>query len=116
MFFDHISSGDSTQDCIAVCSMLDAIFSRLKTELPRVRFVCLISDNARCYQNDLVQVISPFLANAHSLHFKSVVHAEMQRGKSLLDAHSALALKRMVSWPNLGGLMKSYIAIGRETE
>ena len=67
LFFDHLISNDMTQDCVAVCSILDAILARLRIELPSVQRFWLLSDNARCYQNDLLPVMAPFITQKHSL-------------------------------------------------
>ena len=92
LFFDHLLTNDMKQDRVAVLSLLDAILARLKIELPDVKRFHLISDNARCYQNDLLPVMGPFIAKSHSLFMEGFVHSETQRGKSLVDAHFALAM------------------------
>lgn len=100
LFFDHILSNDMKQDRVALCSILDAILARLRIELPYVKNFGLLSDNARCYQNDLVTVSAPFIGKHHTLTIKSFIHSETQRGKSLVDAHFALAMMHITRYCN----------------
>lgn len=67
MLPDHIISNDMKQDRAAVCSLLDAILSRVTVNLPTVKSFTLLSDNARCYQNDLWPAIGPFITKRHGL-------------------------------------------------
>ena len=99
MFYDQISSGDSKQDAFAVASMCDAIFRRLSIDLPSVRNVHLLSDNAKCYQNNILPVMLPFIVNSHGLlRLRTFIHTETQDGKSLVDAHFAIAMKYVNSF------------------
>jgi hypothetical protein len=49
LYFDHISKNDSKQDREAVISMLEAVLMRLKQDLPSVKRIALLSDNATSY-------------------------------------------------------------------
>lgn len=81
-----------TQDFLAVLSIIDAILARLRLELPTVTSIFMLSDNARCYQNDILTVAVPYITKEHGIFLSGIVHSETQRGKSLLDAHFAIAM------------------------
>ena len=49
-----------TQDCLALLSIVDSILARLRIELPTVTSIFILSDNAPCYQNDLLPVALHF--------------------------------------------------------
>ena len=48
--YNHISSGDSKQDYVAVMSYFEAVCQRITTELPHVRSFYVQVDNAPCYK------------------------------------------------------------------
>lgn len=56
-----------TQDCLAVLSIIDAIIARLKLELPTVKSIFVLSDNARYYQNDILPVAAPYITKEHGI-------------------------------------------------
>lgn len=89
-----------TQDMVAICSILDAVLCRLKSELPSVTSFYLLSDNARCYQNDLLPVMGPFIAKTHDLEMSGFIHSETQRDKSLINAHFAIAMRHISRYCN----------------
>lgn len=100
LFIDHILSNDMSQDRVAFCSLLDAILARVSKELLLVKRFFLLSDNACCYQNDLLPVMIQFIAEAHGMRIESFVHSETQRGKSLIDAHFALCMMHINRYVN----------------
>lgn len=61
----HVSANKCTQDCWAVASILDALINRLRLKLPALRTVCIITDIARNFQNDVIPVLAPFLSASH---------------------------------------------------
>ena len=60
MFMDHVLENDTKQDTISVLSVLDAMMSRIKKEHQDMKYICRMSDNATCYQNDTLPVDSYF--------------------------------------------------------
>ena len=99
LFYDQISSGDAKKMFFAVASICDAIFRRLSLDLPTVRNVHVLSDNAKCYQNNVLPVILHFIVASHgSLRLSPFVHTETQDGRSLVDAHFAIAMKYINSF------------------
>lgn len=91
---------ETTQDCVALASILEAILGRMRIERPLAKEVSLLSDNTSCYQNNLLPVIDPFIAKGHGMNLKEIVHSETQRGKSLLDAHFTLAMRDVNKFVN----------------
>lgn len=81
-----------TQDVCSVCCLLDAVMARIRLELLTVQLIHLLSDNATCYQNYLPPALSLFIAKEHGLLLNGFTYSETQRGKSLLEAHFALAM------------------------
>ena len=100
LVLDHILETDTKQDRMAVASLVDAVLSGMKRELLTVRSSTLISDNARCYQNDILPVMFPFMSNHHGLSISSLIHSETQQGKSLVDDHFALAMTHICRYVN----------------
>lgn len=88
LLLHHVISNDTKQDCVAVCCIIEAILASLQIELPYVKTFSLLS----CFQNDLVLVMAPVTGNHHSLTIQSFIYSETQGGKSLVDAHFALAM------------------------
>lgn len=74
---------------------LEAIIGRVQMELPNISSVSQLSENASCYQNNLLPVIAPFNAKGHGMVLQGIVHSETQRGKSLVDAHFAVVLRQV---------------------
>ena len=81
-----------TQDCLAVPSIIDAILARLRQELSTATSIFILFGNARRYQNDILPVAVPYLTKEHGAFLSGIVHSETQMGKSLLDAHFAIAM------------------------
>ena len=53
-YYNHISDGDSKQDWQAVLSIYEAILRRIEKYYPHIYEVVIYSDNARCYQNEML--------------------------------------------------------------
>ena len=45
---------------MAVASLLEAGFIRLRNDLPVLEEVVLVSDKAGCYQNSMLPIMTPF--------------------------------------------------------
>jgi hypothetical protein len=65
---------------------------RIRQDLQHVKEIVLVSDNAGCYQNQVLAALLPFLAAAVGLQIIFLLHSEVQDGKSIVDAHFALAM------------------------
>ncbi|PXF48898.1 hypothetical protein BWQ96_01240 [Gracilariopsis chorda] len=95
LFYDHIVQGDTQQDVSGVASLLEAAMMQLKIDLPKVKEVVAISDNATCYQNTRLPIILPFIAKAKGFSVLRFMHTETQDGKSMVDALFAIALQHV---------------------
>lgn len=92
LFIDQIVGNNSKQDMVSVLSMYDAPLARVKREITPVKKVYVLPDNARCYQNKLLPVMLPFITKTHGFQLIMLLHSETQDGKSLVDAHFAVAM------------------------
>ena len=80
-YFDHISSGDSKQEYVAVMSYFDAVCRRIVIDFPHIKSLYVQSDNSRCYKKGIL-ILGLFLtARAHGLELLSYVHTGIQDGK-----------------------------------
>lgn len=52
LVIDHIPANDSMQDSSAVIYIFDAIVERIALELTPATTSCVVTDNARTYQNE----------------------------------------------------------------
>jgi hypothetical protein len=91
LFYDQIVSNDAKQDMWSVASLIEAIMMRIRRDLSHVKEIVVISDNASCYQNQVLPSLLSFLAATVGLQIISLLHSEVQDGKSIVDAHFALA-------------------------
>lgn len=66
----HIVRNQTTQDATAVCSIVEYLKIRTKTELPELTDVLHMSDNARCYQNNVLPVVAPFIEEEEGFTFR----------------------------------------------
>jgi len=101
-YYDHISSGDSKQDYVAVMSYFEAVCRRITTELPHVRSLYVQSDNARCYEKGNLIVGLHRIAQAYGLNMLTYVHTGIQDGKGCIDAHFATAMRHVHRYCNMG--------------
>lgn len=86
MYLEHIASNQTVQDKSAVCCIIDAALQRENTELNELSDTWVLSDNASCYENNLLPVIFPFIADDAGIKLGDNLHSETQRGNSLVDA------------------------------
>lgn len=98
MYMDHVCSNGRTQDRLAICSILEAVVFRALKEIPELKYVHLITDNANCYQNDLLVVVAPFITKAYGLELLGILHPASQCGKSHADAHFAIAMRHIYKY------------------
>ena len=89
LYLDHIVDNENKQDKLAVISILEAVILAIKKHLPNIDQIILQSDNAGCYQKTMY---------AHGIEISRLIHTETQDGKSVLDAHFARSMQRIISW------------------
>lgn len=100
MFYDHFVQGDWKQDFIAVDFLLEAGFIGIKRDLPSANELILLTYNAGCYRNSIVPIMVPFLAKENGMSLIKFIHIETQDGKSLVDAHFAIAMRHVSIYVN----------------
>lgn len=71
---DHTILKDITKDCWYGVYVFDAIFNRIRVELPQLSYLSPFTEDARRYQNYLPPVLAPFIAAANGLNLKGLVH------------------------------------------
>jgi len=98
LYYDHFSKSDTKQDREAVISVLEAVLMRLRKDVPTIKYITLLSDNATCYQNWFLPLIAPYLSVVHGITIKRIIHTDTQDGKSVLDAHFARAMQHIIQW------------------
>lgn len=99
IYFYHIVNTDTQQDFVADISIVEAILSRGKTELPQMRTAAFLCDIDACYQNRVFTVISPFVEKSR-LRVHSVLHSEMQRGKGPADGNFPVVMSLITKFVN----------------
>jgi hypothetical protein len=98
LYLDHIVDNENKQDKLAVISILEAVILAIRKHLPNIDQKILQSDNAGCYQNTMLMLLIPYLSYAHGIEISRIIHTETQDGKSVLDAHFARSMQRIISW------------------
>ncbi len=99
LYLDHIVDNENKQDKLAVISILEAVILAIRKHLPNIDQIILQSDNAGCYQNTMLMLLIPYLSYAHGIEISRIIHTETQDGKSVLDAHFARSMQRIIiSW------------------
>lgn len=91
MFFvDHIAENEKKQDRIFVAPIIEALCYMIKKEFPGAEQVAFVTDNARCYNNNLIPVILPAICEKFRLVVHLFLHPDACCGKSVVDAHFAI--------------------------
>ena len=87
-YLDTVVDGDSKQNVGATLAIVDDLFKRVRAILPAThKDITFQSDNAGNYQNLILPMILPELANAHHLNCLRILHTEAQDGKCIVDGH-----------------------------
>lgn len=79
---------------------METVLGCVRKDLPNFSEVWLLSDNSACVQNNFLPVIAPFIAQGAGLILKVIVHSDTQRGKRLVNAHVAFAMKQVNRFVN----------------
>lgn len=82
MFFvDHVVENDKRQDVILTASIIDALCLRIVKQVRGVAEIAFISDNAKCYNNDLLPALLPKICESHGMVIRSFLHPDACCGK-----------------------------------
>lgn len=87
MYYDLMSTGDTTQDYFMVLSGLEAVLNDLKKELPHVTKVVIQSGNARCYQSSSLLYRIVMLNLTSPIKVVRFIHTETQDRKCSIYPH-----------------------------
>lgn len=85
-------------------SIMEAVFRRVRKEIPTMKDIWVQTDNARNYQNEIVPVMAPFVAHDHGMVLRGSLHPETARGKSLVDAHFAVGMRQVNKYVTSNGV------------
>lgn len=102
MFLDHILGNESTQDWCSVAAVVECVAMRVKQELPHVSEVCFVSDNAGCYNINILPVVLPYICKSSDLQLVSYLHGETCDGKGACDAHFSVGMSRVCAFCRQG--------------
>jgi hypothetical protein len=89
---DQILATGNRQDGMAVLADLEALLKKIEVELPFLKHINIVSDNAGCYHKKELILSVPILnAMSKSVKIVRIVHTETQDGKGPCDSHGAIA-------------------------
>lgn len=69
-------------------------------ELPGVVYLWLLSDNLTCNANHVLPVLALFMVNGTGFSLSDMHHSEAQPGKGPVDAHFAMAMRKVIRFCN----------------
>lgn len=75
-YIDQILGNGTALDAVEACCILEAVFARLKCEMPRVSNIWILSDNAFCYQKNLFPVFAPIVGRIFDINVRGLLHSE----------------------------------------
>ena len=101
-YYDHIAKNDSKQDALAVFCLMELIVIRIKKDLPHVKTISFQSDNAKCYQAGELLLYCILIATKYGVGITRFIHTDTQDGKSAIDGHFAIAMKRVMALVDMG--------------
>ncbi|KAF1313432.1 hypothetical protein FI667_g17364, partial [Globisporangium splendens] len=81
---------------------MEAILIRIKKDLPHIKKVVVLSDNATCYQNMLLPLVFLLLGYVHGIDIVRLIHTETQDGKGVLGSHFARSMQVLIAWVREG--------------
>lgn len=89
-FVDQVCENDKKQDRIFTMSIFEALLYRIRTELPEAVEIGFCTDNARNYNNNVLQFYLPWVCEAYDFQLKTILHPDACCGKSCVDCHFAV--------------------------
>ena len=102
LYYDLMSTGDTTRDYFMVISGIEAMLSELKNDLTHITSVILQSDNARCYQSTAL-IYGIVMLNLRSpIKILRFIHTETQDGECSIDAHFAISMAHVMRYVSMG--------------
>ena len=94
VYIDQIIEDNNRQDGLAVLGLLECVVSHINLRFPFIKNLVLQSDNAGTYQNHELLIGIHFINMRlkGKILIKEFIHSETQDGKTILDAHFAVAV------------------------
>lgn len=89
VYIDQIMEGTNKQNAMAVGCMVEAALKHVRKQLPEIESIILQSDNAKCYNSNLLRVLIALINSRSPLKVERHIFTETQDGKGLIDAHFA---------------------------
>ena len=101
-YFDHISSGDSKQDYVAVMSQFDAKCRRVSSDFLHIRALYFQLDNTRCYKKGHLLLGLYKITISYGMQLNAYIHTGVQDGRGSIGAHCATAMRHVHKYCNMG--------------
>ena len=101
-YIDHISSGDSKQDHIAVLCYFEATCMKINHDFPLIHQLYVQTDNEKCYKKSELILGLFLISKQHKLEIISYIHTGIQDGKGPIDGHFATSMKHVSKYCNMG--------------
>lgn len=76
LFIDTVVENTGAQDTMTTDNIMDTVCIRLKKEIPGLRKVVMVSDNAPKYVNLKLPLMSFYILKSHSLRMVQVLHPD----------------------------------------
>lgn len=95
IYIDQILDDGNKQDNLAICSMIEAALEVIHEQLPEIKAVVLQSDDAKCYQNNLIRILLALFNTRSAIRVERYIFTETQDGKGLIDAHFAICMAHL---------------------
>ena len=94
VYIDQILEDNNKQDGLSVIGLLECALTHIAIRFPFIQNITLQSDNAATYQNHELLIGIHFINMKlqGQLLVKQFIHSETQDGKTILDAHFAVAV------------------------
>ena len=100
VYIDQILNDSNIQDSGIFIGLLEVGFQAIIKELPFIKEIVLVSDNATSYQTHFMTIMIGLYNQKFYGDFfiSSIVHSETQYGKTLLDAHFATTNQHLLNF------------------
>lgn len=83
IFVDTISENDTKQDTISTFNILESLCVRVKTRLPSLKSVTIVTDNANNYAKGTSHLISYYRLENQGFRLTNVLNPDSQSSKNM---------------------------------
>lgn len=91
----HIVNNSNRQDIWAASMIIQATVARVCLFPLQGTKMCIFSNNARTYRNDIIPVVAPVKCKAHSFQLHGFIYPETAHSKTLVDAHFGIVMRHV---------------------